>query len=64
MLSDLGIDTGNLVVVGHSMGALIACELEAIYTLRGVVLIGPVQPSQNLAKVFEDRIQKVQQGEI
>ena len=44
------------------MGAMVASELALLLPLRGVVLLGPVHPTPALAKVFDDRIQKVRKG--
>lgn len=55
---------GKVVIVGHSMGGIIASLFAASLPdlVRGVVLIGPVNPSHAMAEVFERRIQVVQKG--
>lgn len=52
------------VVVGHSMGAVVAPYVAAKYSDRIVtaVLIGPVLPSPEAGKTFEKRIEAVQKG--
>ncbi|KAK3076105.1 hypothetical protein LTS18_013907 [Coniosporium uncinatum] len=49
------------IVVGHSMGGMVAAHLAATAPTRIVasVWIGPVYPSPNVAKIFDDRIQAV-----
>lgn len=55
---------GEVVIVGHSMGGIVASEIAASYPerVRGVVLIGPVNPQPQLATVFEQRIEAVKKG--
>lgn len=50
------------VVVGHSMGGIVAADLAAQRSDRIVaaVLIGPVYPSKNAAPAFEKRIETVE----
>ncbi|KAM5359828.1 hypothetical protein ACJZ2D_014170 [Fusarium nematophilum] len=60
LVSTLELDARNLIVVGHSMGALAACELAISDAVRGVVLLGPVHPSPGLGTVFEARIKNVE----
>ncbi|QSZ35702.1 hypothetical protein DSL72_006824 [Monilinia vaccinii-corymbosi] len=52
---------GRVWVVGHSMGGMIACELAFQFPQRvkGLVLLGPINPSETLAKVFTKRIEAV-----
>ena len=54
----------KVVVVGHSMGGTIASYIAAEYPerVKGVVLIGPVNPDPALADVFGKRIEVVKNG--
>jgi len=54
----------KVVVVGHSMGAIIASYIAAEYPDRviGVVLIGPVNPDPTLADVIGKRIKVIKKG--
>jgi pimeloyl-ACP methyl ester carboxylesterase len=54
----------KVVVVGHSMGGIVASYIAAEYAdrVKGVVLIGPVNPDPALATVFEKRIEVVKNG--
>ncbi|KAJ8064188.1 hypothetical protein OCU04_006539 [Sclerotinia nivalis] len=49
-------------VVGHSMGGMIACELAIRYSrgVKGLVLLGPIDPSPALSEVFTKRIAAVE----
>ena len=60
LTSALSLSPKTTIVVGHSMGAIIACELASKYPFAGVTLIGPVHPAPNLAEVFTLRIKEVQ----
>lgn len=44
------------------MGAIVAAELALRLDLAGVVLIGPVNPSEKLGQLFAVRIRRVQAG--
>lgn len=61
VLSSLKVNTEDVVVVGHSMGGMVASHLTSSYRFKGVVLIGPVHPNPNAATVFGKRIETVQQ---
>ena len=54
----------KVFIVGHSMGGIVASEIAETCPdrVRGVVLIGPVNPAPNLATVFEQRIEAVKKG--
>lgn len=54
----------KVVVVGHSMGGIVANQMAANHGKRvdKVVLIGPIDPSNALAEIFESRIQAVKRG--
>ncbi|RDL35775.1 uncharacterized protein BP5553_06387 [Venustampulla echinocandica] len=55
----------KVVVVGHSMGCIVASYIAATFPdrVKGVVLMGPVNPSPALTEVFEQRINVVQNVE-
>jgi pimeloyl-ACP methyl ester carboxylesterase len=54
----------KVVMIGHSMGGIVASEIAATYPdrVRGVVLIGPVNPQPQLSAVFEQRIDAVKKS--
>ncbi|TVY81120.1 putative aminoacrylate hydrolase RutD [Lachnellula suecica] len=56
LLKELKV-TEKVVVVGHSMGGIVANHIAATYPelVRGVVLLGPVNPAPALAEVFGKR---------
>ena len=62
------LDTLNIkqkvIVVGHSLGSIVANHLAATYPdrVKGVVLLGPVNPDLATVPVFEQRIQLVRNG--
>ncbi|KAL2060944.1 hypothetical protein VTL71DRAFT_8996 [Oculimacula yallundae] len=53
--------TENVVLVGHSMGGIVASVLAERMGQRckGVVLLGPVDPKESLRGVFEKRVEVV-----
>lgn len=57
---------GKVLVIGHSMGGIIASEIADKYPERvqGVVLLGPVNPSQSIVEVFDKRITAVEKGKF
>ncbi|KAI1336039.1 alpha/beta hydrolase fold family protein [Xylariaceae sp. FL0016] len=59
LASSLDIALEKVVVVGHSMGAMIASRLAQDHALMGAVLLGPVHPSPDLADVFQARVKTV-----
>ncbi|KAI9148311.1 3-oxoadipate enol-lactonase 2 [Paramyrothecium foliicola] len=61
LLQSLGRKPEKTVVVGHSMGALIASEIALQIKALGVVLIGPVHPTPALGDIFTARINSVKQ---
>lgn len=54
----------KVVIVGHSMGGIVASYLAAHHPgrVKGVVLIGPVNPSEATVEPFEKRIELVKKG--
>lgn len=53
----------KVMLVGHSMGGLIACNIAATDDrVRQLVLIGPVHPTPNTRTIFENRIRTVNEG--
>jgi pimeloyl-ACP methyl ester carboxylesterase len=61
LISQLCLDLKSTVLIGHSMGGMIACELGSLQTYAAIVLIGPVNPTPAVAEVFVARIQTVQE---
>lgn len=61
-VSALKISPSQTIIVGHSMGGIVAPEATLRYQFAGSVLLGPVYPNEGLGKALEDRIQKVQQS--
>lgn len=56
----------NVVALGHSMGGMIASEMalkDRSSRIKGLVLIGPVNPNPGTAKLFESRIEVVSRGQ-
>ena len=63
LLDHVGIPKEEKVIVaGHSMGGIVANHLAstAPERVKGLVLIGPVHPTPNVAKIFQGRIDTVQ----
>lgn len=62
LLDELNIKD-NVVVVGHSMGGIVASHIastDASNRIKAVILIGPVNPSAGAAEVFSKRIAVVE----
>ncbi|CAD0100595.1 unnamed protein product [Aureobasidium mustum] len=59
LMDVLSID--KAVFVGHSMSGIVGPELAAEWAdrIQGLILVGPVWPTSEVAPVFEDRINKV-----
>ncbi|KZZ88039.1 alpha/beta hydrolase fold family protein [Moelleriella libera RCEF 2490] len=57
LIALLELDAKRIIVVGHSLGAIVASEVSLHLGLLGTVLIGPVNPSAALAEVFTARLQ-------
>lgn len=64
LLKDLNV-TEKVTVVGHSMGGIVANEIAATCpgVVKGVVLLGPVNPVPAFAGVFGGRIEVVKKGQ-
>ncbi|PHH78054.1 hypothetical protein CDD83_4051 [Cordyceps sp. RAO-2017] len=60
LVASLGLDPRRLIVVGHSMGALVAAELALRLDVRAVALIGPIEPAAGLSELFAARIKLVE----
>ena len=52
------------IVVGHSMGGMVACTLASQHPFAGVVLLGPVHPTPQVASIFAKRIETVEQRKL
>lgn len=62
LIALLELDAKRIIVVGHSLGAIVASEVSLHLGLLGTVLIGPVNPSAALAEVFTARLQLLEKG--
>lgn len=62
VLDALAVD--KAIVMGHSMGGMVvsrlAAEAASRERIQAVVLVGPVYPSEGVARVFEKRIETVE----
>ncbi|KAK9342109.1 Alpha/Beta hydrolase protein [Lipomyces starkeyi] len=58
------LNVSSAVVVGHSLGGLLATWLSLVYPDRvdGLVLLGPIHPSPALATIFQARIKSIQES--
>jgi pimeloyl-ACP methyl ester carboxylesterase len=56
----------KVIVVGHSMGGIVANYIAAEYQerVKAVILLGPVNPAPGMADVFAKRIEVVKKGYI
>ena len=54
----------KVVLVGHSIGSIIASHLAAEYPNRvgGIVLLGPLNPCKGLRCILEGRVEGITQG--
>src|SRR5277367_6299425 len=54
----------TVLLVGYSLGGLLACNVAATHPSRvkKLILIGPVHPTPNTQKIFEDRINILKEG--
>jgi pimeloyl-ACP methyl ester carboxylesterase len=62
LLNALGVSPAKVIVVGHSMGGLVAGTLATELNLAGAVLIGAVTPSDAITTGFSQRIKAVEQS--
>lgn len=63
LIAVLKLDSRRVIVVGHAMGTIVASEMALYLNPLGIILIGPMNPSPELADVFAARGQLVQKGE-
>lgn len=59
LLSTMAIDVRHTIVVGHSMGCMVASEMASHGSYAGVVLIGAINPGPKYRDAFEKRIMTV-----
>ncbi|KAH8682640.1 alpha/beta hydrolase [Xylariales sp. PMI_506] len=59
LMSKLGLTAKQTILIGHSMGGMVACQAATQHPFAGLVLLGPVHPSPAAAEVFSKRIQIV-----
>ncbi|KAK2595291.1 hypothetical protein QQS21_007006 [Conoideocrella luteorostrata] len=64
LIATLDLDVSRVIVVGHSMGAIVASEIALHLGNPGVILIGPVNPAPALSDVFAARIKLVEKGKF
>jgi pimeloyl-ACP methyl ester carboxylesterase len=64
LISQLNLTPGRVILVGHSMGAIVASALSLCIQPLGVVLIGPVHPNPNLKNIFGARIVNVEKSKF
>lgn len=64
VLKDLKVRE-QIILVGHSMGAIIASTFSSRYPdlLKGLILISAVDPSPAVSDVFQKRIKSIETGE-
>ena len=53
------LEASRTILVGHSMGGMVACEVATQLDLRGLVLLGPVHPTPAMGDIFQQRISNV-----
>ncbi|ORY62456.1 3-oxoadipate enol-lactone hydrolase-like protein [Pseudomassariella vexata] len=61
LMEQLHLVPERTVLVGHSMGGMVACELASRKSMAGLVLLGPVHPNPGVAGIFSKRIEVVKQ---
>ena len=63
LIKHFKLNHSRTVLVGHSMGGMVACKVASRLTdLGGIALLGPVHPSPALGDVFTQRIKTVMQS--
>ncbi|KAK2751127.1 hypothetical protein FQN57_000202 [Myotisia sp. PD_48] len=60
LMAALNLDPKRTVVVGHSMGGMIANSLASQRPFAGAVLLGPVHPGSGMTEAFAKRIKAVE----
>jgi pimeloyl-ACP methyl ester carboxylesterase len=63
LMKELKLRPESTILVGHSMGGSVVCELASKHTYAGLVLLGPVHPNPGAADIFAKRIDIVSKGE-
>ncbi|KAI5287515.1 hypothetical protein KEM54_005939 [Ascosphaera aggregata] len=64
LLEELNV-TKNVVIVGHSMGGIVASHLAAADKqdiFAGVILLAPTHPGPNVGQAMDDRVATIQKG--
>ncbi|KAK9311630.1 Alpha/Beta hydrolase protein [Lipomyces starkeyi] len=58
------LNVSSAVVVGHSLGGLLATWLSLAYPdmVDGLLLLGPIHPSPELATIFQARIKSIEES--
>lgn len=59
LMRELKLESPRTILVGHSMGGMVACDVASRLELLGVVLLGPVHPSPAMGPIFSQRIESV-----
>ncbi|KAH7134578.1 hypothetical protein B0J13DRAFT_597520 [Dactylonectria estremocensis] len=62
IIQQTGARPEEVIVIGHSMGAIVVSELAVKLKLKGAILIGPVLPKPALAEIFSKRIETVKKS--
>jgi pimeloyl-ACP methyl ester carboxylesterase len=62
LMSQLSLSPAKTILVGHSMGGIVACQLASQSRYAGIALLGPVHPVPGLADIFSSRIKRVQES--
>lgn len=59
LIRELGLESSRTILVGHSMGGMVACDVASRVKLMGIALLGPVHPTSAMVDVFTQRIENV-----